>query len=151
MSTSHQPQPEPVLGDSPFFRFLGMTVIEASKERVVLQLPCREEFRQEEGVVHGGVITALADTAAAYSVAMHLPKGTRMPGVELKLNFLRPAMIGAGDLVANGTVLRVGRRISVGEALVFQDEREVAKASFTFLILGEDSASQTAQGTRAPG
>ena len=49
---------------TPVNRFLGHQLVSRSADIVELRLPVREELLQEEGVVHGGVLTSLADTAA---------------------------------------------------------------------------------------
>jgi uncharacterized protein (TIGR00369 family) len=122
------------LPDTPCNRWLGFQLRERTAQRVELALPARAEFAQEEGVVHGGILTALADTAAVHLIWPHLPAGRGMTGVGLQMNFLGPAMPGGGPLVAVAVPLRIGRTIAVCESAVHQDGRLVAKGTFTFLL-----------------
>ncbi len=86
---------------------------------------------QENCVVHGGLIAALADTTAVYALLADLPADRTVTGVEFKINFLRPAQPAGGMLLARA---RRGRRIAVCEVEVIQEQSVVAKGSFTYLV-----------------
>jgi len=79
----------------------------------------QERFRQQHGLVHGGVIATLADHTAggaAQSVCNHGSVIT----VEFKINYLRPAK---GNAVrCRATVLKAGKNSVVAEASVFMEE-----------------------------
>jgi uncharacterized protein (TIGR00369 family) len=119
---------------TPCNRLLGFVLRSRSAELVEVELPVRAEFLQEEGVVHGGILTALADTAAVYLLLPDLPPHRSMTGIELKMNFLGAATAGGGPLLASARPLRLGSTIAVCETLVHQGERAVAKGTFTFLV-----------------
>ena len=89
---------------------------------------------QENGVVHGGLIAALADTTAVYALLADLPADRTVTGVEFKINFLRPAQPAGGMLLARALPLRRGRRIAVCEVEVIQEQSVVAKGSCTYLV-----------------
>ncbi len=99
-----------------------------------VELPVRAEFLQEEGVVHGGILTALADTAAVYLLWPELHPQRSMTGIEFKMNFLGAATAAGGPLLATATPLRIGGTIGVCESVVRQGDRLVAKGTFTFLV-----------------
>jgi len=114
-------------------RLLGFTVEAAEPGRAVLAMRVRELHRQIHGVVHGGIIATLADTAAALGVYMALPRGTPMATVELKINYLEPLVHGV--VIAEGRMLRKGRNFAVAECDVRDhDGRLAAKALMTFAI-----------------
>jgi uncharacterized protein (TIGR00369 family) len=93
----------------------------------------RQRHRQVHGVVHGGIIAALADTTAALAVYMVLPRGTPMVTIEMKINFLEP--VARGTVTAEGHMLRRGRNFAVAECDVRDhDGRLAAKALLTFAI-----------------
>jgi len=88
---------------------------------------------QQDGYVHAGVITTLADHAAGYAAYSVAPPGTRVLSEEFKINLLAP---GDGDaLVCRAKVLKPGRRILVVESEVFSrlgtEEKLIAKALLT--------------------
>src|SRR5262245_27321972 len=90
---------------TPCNRWFGFVLRHWSADRVELELPVRAEFLQEEGVVQGGVLTALADTAAVWLLWPDLGPHRAMTGVECKMNFLGAATAPGLALVAVATML----------------------------------------------
>lgn len=119
----------------PVNRFLGYTLEHCAADQAVISMPTRAEYLQEGQAVQGGIVSALADTAAAYSLIPTLPPGMTMTGVEFKINFIRPAKLEQGPLRATARVVRRGRSLAVCEVGVQQADGEVAVALFTFLYL----------------
>ncbi len=114
-------------------RLFGFELEAAEPGRAVVAMRVRQHHRQVHGVVHGGIIAALADTAAALAVYMVLPRGTPMATIEMKINFLEP--VARGTMTAEGRMLRRGRNFAVAECDVRdQDGRLAAKALLTFAI-----------------
>lgn len=93
----------------------------------------RPEIIQEKGVVHGGFLATLADTAAVYALVPDLDPDAALTSVEFKLNFLRPSVPEGGDLEARSQVIRRGRTLSLVDVDVFQEKRHVAKGLFTYI------------------
>ncbi|HEU4420717.1 MAG TPA: PaaI family thioesterase [Planctomycetota bacterium] len=118
---------------TPCNRWFGFVLRHRSPDRVELELPVRAEFLQEEGVVQGGLLTALADTAAVWLLWPDLGPRRSMSGIECKMNFLGAATASGKPLVAVASVLRKGSTIAVCESVIHQGDRLVAKGTFTFL------------------
>ncbi|WP_240453714.1 PaaI family thioesterase [Chachezhania antarctica] len=76
--------------------------------RVTIAAELPENLRQQQGFAHGGFTFALGDTAAGYAAMSVLPLEVEVMTVEMKINFLAP---GAGRLVAEGRILKPGRRV----------------------------------------
>jgi uncharacterized protein (TIGR00369 family) len=114
----------------------------SSLEQAAVSLEPRAAFRQETGVVHGGVLATLADTAAVYLFFPFLPAGGSMASIEFKLNFLAPAAVDGERLLARARVVRRGTRVGVCEVEVSQAERLVAKGLFTYLFLEAGGGSR---------
>ena len=72
----------------------GFDVALAERGRVVMRLRVGARHRQAHGVVHGGVLAALVDTAGGLATYMALPRGSRAATVEMKINFLESVEIG---------------------------------------------------------
>ncbi len=129
------PRVQETFDATPINRFLGYRLESRSVDEAVISMPVRPEYVQEAGAIQGGIISALADTAAAYVL---LPEavsgGKRGSGVEFKMNFLLPAFDGAGDLVATARRIKVGKRVAVCAVDVHQGERHVAHGIFTYLL-----------------
>src|SRR5207245_4923995 len=85
----------------------------------------RPDLEQQDGYVHAGALVALADSAGGYAALSLLPSGSRVLSVEVKLNFLRPAI---GSIIrGRGRVKKMGRTIAVCEleAMMKQDQKWV--------------------------
>jgi uncharacterized protein (TIGR00369 family) len=115
---------------------LGARITEAEPGRVVLELVAGPQHRHGGGVVQGGVITQIADAAMGMSLATLQPDGIWNTTVELKINFIRPAI--------EGRLLAIGRVIEMGETLLFSEAdvvdeagRLIARASSTCLPVPE--------------
>jgi uncharacterized protein (TIGR00369 family) len=115
-------------------RFLGSRLLLHTKERVEVRMTARPEMAQEYGVVQGGFISALADTAAVYLLLPDAMEQGRVSGVEFKMNFLRHAHADGTDLAAIATPVKIGRHIAVCSVDVVQEGRLVARGTFTYLI-----------------
>ena len=115
-------------------RFLGTRLIEASLDRTKLELPLSPQFVQEEGVIHGGVIAMLADTASVYLLLPQMRPSQTTTSIEFKLNFLSAARADGEALTAEAVPVRIGRTIAVCDCEVRQGEILVAKGLFTYLI-----------------
>ena len=119
---------------SPATRFLGMNLVEANEGATVVEMECRDEFINYGGVVHGGIITALADSAMGSSLATLMPDGTRHVSFDLKMTMISAANAGE-KLTARGRVIHAGRRTGVCEARVEgPDGRLVATATGSFAV-----------------
>jgi uncharacterized protein (TIGR00369 family) len=111
----------------------GFVLRDAEPRRVVLQMRVEERHMQVHGVVHGGVIAALADTAGGLATYMACPRGTRVATVEMKINYLEA--VEGGAVRADARVVRLGAHIAVVDCDVRDDNlRLVAKALMTFFV-----------------
>jgi len=120
---------------TPVNRWLGFRLLARSPERVEIEQDVRPEMLQETGVVQGGLLTALADTAAVYLLWPDLGEQRTMTGTTVSMQFLSGARPDQGPLRAVATPLRVGRKLAVCESCVHQGERLVCKGTFTFLLM----------------
>ena len=109
---------------------LGARISEAEPGRVVVELIAGPQHRHGGGVVQGGVVTQIADAAMGMSLATLQEDGMWNTTIELKINFIRPAI--EGRLRAVGRVIEMRQTLLFSEADVFDDEeRLVARASST--------------------
>ena len=93
-------------------------------------------FLNPIGVIHGGLISTLLDSACGCAVHTTLPAGTGNTSIELKVSFLRAAMPG-DELLAHGWVVKPGRRVAFAEATLTNGEGKlVATATSSLLIMG---------------
>jgi uncharacterized protein (TIGR00369 family) len=111
----------------------GFELVKARRGRAVVRMSVADRHKQVHGVVHGGVIAALADTAGGMATYMAVPRGTRAATVELKINYLEA--VADGVAVADARVIRLGRHLAVVDCDVRDGHRRlVAKALMTFFV-----------------
>lgn len=114
-------------------KMFGFALEAAEPGRAVMRLRVRPRHIQIHGVVHGGILAALADTAGALGVYLLLPRGTRLATIEMKINFLEA--VEKGTLLAEGRVLRKGKNFAVSEVDIRDESRRmVAKALVTYAM-----------------
>ncbi len=113
---------------APFEEYLGMRIEEAAGGSAVLSMPFKVKLAQGKGLMHGGAVTALADTAVAIAIKTLIPEDTHFATVEMSLKFHAPVKGGTVKAVAR-VAERDDRNIK-GEAEIF-DEGGVKVATFT--------------------
>jgi 1,4-dihydroxy-2-naphthoyl-CoA hydrolase len=96
--------------------FLGIRIVEASRDQIVAELEIRQEIQNGSGIVHGGTLMAFADTAGAVATVVNLPPGARTTTIESKTNFLAAGK--AGVMRATATPLHKGRRTQVWQTSI---------------------------------
>jgi uncharacterized protein (TIGR00369 family) len=120
---------------------LGFDVQSVHKGQAIFLLDVRAHHKQIQGVVHGGILAALADTTAAIAAYTVVPKGTEIATVELSINYLQP--VPGGRIKADAHVLRAGRNFVVTECAIFNEDGSLAaKALLTFGAAAGHSISQ---------
>ena len=123
-----------IVKNSPYPKHMGMELSHIEYDRADVSLQLSGCHLQPFGIVHGGVLATVIDTATFWSAFLRLPEDTGLVNVDLKLNYLAP--ITKGVLVAEGVCLRPGRSISYSEARVFNAKRElVARGTSTLMAL----------------
>ena len=93
---------------APISRYLGMTLSYCENGVARVRLPFRAEFEESHGVIHGGLIGLLADTAGNFAVGSVSP-GSTVKTVEFKMSLLAGVQ---EDLLAVGEVVRKGRTLA---------------------------------------
>ena len=110
---------------------LGFDVESVHDGRAIFRMDVRPKHKQIHGVVHGGILAALADTAAAIAAYTVIPRGMELATLELKINYLEP--VPGGRVKADARVLRLGRNFIVTECEIFNQAGSLAaKAMLTF-------------------
>jgi len=97
----------------PFNRELGIRVADLARGRAVLEIPFRDGLvgDAQRPALHGGVISALMDTAGGAAVWTCIGDRDRCSTIDLRVDYLRPA--GLDTVHAEAEVLRVGNRVGV--------------------------------------
>ena len=132
---------EMIHGLVPLAVTLGITADAAGPEEVVLSLDWAANLTTGGGVLHGGIVMALADTSGAVCAFLNLPEGAGgTTTIESKTNFFRPlrcrperteeadirSCTRSGTVKAYSRPLHVGRRVIVVETEIRGDNDKLA-------------------------
>jgi uncharacterized protein (TIGR00369 family) len=123
-----------VLKAQPFSALVGARLATFSEGEAVLEVPVREELLQQDGYIHGGVVSFLADNALTFSGGSVLGPGVLTQ--EYKINYVRPA--DGEKLSVRASVVSAGRRHAVCRCDVFAADAD-----------GDETLCAAAQGTIA--
>src|SRR6185436_18543844 len=116
----------------PYAQLLGIELDEISEGVATLGLDVRKELKQNHGVVHGGAIASLIDTAMAFAIITLLEPREKVTTVDLTVSYLRP--VTAGRMIAVAKVVRSGRRLFVVSADVFSEDGKLASTALSTYI-----------------
>jgi acyl-CoA thioesterase len=116
----------------PYARLLGIQVAEVGPGTATLTLKIRRDLTQNHGVVHGGAVASLIDTATAFAILSLLSPKEKVTTVDLTISYLRP--VTEGQLSATAEIVRAGRRLFVVSANVTDATgRLIATALSTYI------------------
>ena len=106
-----------------FLSLIGAQIEHVEAGRVAISCKRKDTLLQQQGLLHGGVITTLADVASGYAALTSMPEGTEVLTVELKINLMRPAV--TNQIIAVGEVIKAGKTLVVVEATVTDEEHKI--------------------------
>ncbi len=111
--------------------FLGAELTKIEAGLVEIKLPYRKDLTQQNGFLHAGIITTIADSACGYAAFSLMPENSDVLSIEFKVNLLSPAI---GDhFIAEGKVIRAGKTITVVEGNVYAVSDEKRKHVSTMI------------------
>lgn len=118
---------------NPFWRWMGFEIDEsaAAQGRAAVDVAIRPEMLQHQGLLHGGVLSALIDSAGAWAFALSTEEPVRT--INLAVQYLNPVLPQASRLTAHAVLIRAGGRIVLAEVAVCdQDGLEVARGQVIY-------------------
>jgi uncharacterized protein (TIGR00369 family) len=118
-----------------YAKFLALELGEINQSQVNIHLNVRDELKQNRGVVHGGAIASLIDTAAAFAVLTKIDLEERVATADLTIHYLRP--IADGQITATAQLVRAGRRVLVVSVDVTNGPNLVATAVTSYIKIQE--------------
>ncbi len=108
-----------------FNKFLGVRAITLDPGSVVLEIPFRDELIGDplRRAIHGGVLSALADTAGGFAVWNSLEdERSRVSTIDLRVDYLRPGR--PEDVRAHATLVRAGKTVGVADVRIYHPSDE---------------------------
>jgi len=129
----HHFQMEKWIGCAPFERLLHIEILEALDGRAVLTMPFLSDFSQGGGLMHGGALVSLADTAVVMAIKSVLPPMTHFGTISMESKFLYP--VRKGIITARARVVEQHGRTFRGEATVTgEDGKAVLEFASVFKV-----------------
>ncbi len=126
------------MASSPFYGWMGVSLVDAREGEVDLAIEAGAHHLNLQGLVHGGVLASLADTAAGLAVRTKLEPGRRQVTVQLDVQYLSAGA--QGVITAQGRAVRVGRQIAFADAEIRDaNGRLLATAHATVAIMTDRS------------
>lgn len=123
---------EAALDSVPFAKLLGIELEEIDLGTATLAFEIRPELKQNKGVVHGGAIASLIDSATAFAIISVLTPDERATTVDLTISYLRALTQGRARAAAK--VLRTGRRLIVVSADLHDEAGNLAATALSTYI-----------------
>lgn len=118
---------------APFEKLLRIEIVEAADGRATLTMPFLVDFAQGGGLMHGGALVSLADTAVVMAIKSIVPPQTHFATISLETKFLYP--VKQGIVTARAKVTTQEGRALRGQATVYNEaEKAVLEFSSTFKI-----------------
>ncbi|HOV87528.1 MAG TPA: PaaI family thioesterase [Syntrophobacteraceae bacterium] len=120
---------------APFERLLNMEIVEASEGHATLTMPFLVDYAQGAGLMHGGALVSLADTAVVMAIKSILPPLSHFATIHCETRFLRP--VRKGIVTARAKVISRQDREFQGQATLYdEDGSTVLVFSSTFKMAG---------------
>lgn len=121
----------PWIDPAHFGRLLHMKIVTSGDGTAVLTMPFLIDFAQGSGLMHGGALVSLADTAVVMAIKSLVPPGTHFATTSIETKFLYPVKSGVVTARARVTAKRQNR--FYGRATLFnQEKRPVMEFRATF-------------------
>lgn len=129
----HRVHMESWISCAPFEKYLQMEIIEAEDGNAVLTMPFFLQLAQGGGLMHGGALVSLADTAVVMAIKSILPPQTHFATISMESKFLYP--VKEGIITARAHVEPLEGRKFLGHATAFnREERAVMEFNSIFKI-----------------
>ncbi len=133
------------LNSSPYYRLLGMEVLELGEGRSRLRIRVRQDHHNLYGILHGGVIASLLDSTCTIALASLLEVGETAVTVDQRINYI--SNISQGELYGEGRAIHRGRFTGVSQGEVRDQEGKLVAVGMATIFIIRPGES----GARVPG
>jgi uncharacterized protein (TIGR00369 family) len=122
------------VADSEFTKWAGLELVSLGDGTAEVSLDLEPHHLNPQGIVHGGILATLLDTAIGLAVRTELRPGLTHRTAQLNVHFLAKGE--TGRLVGVGRSLHLGKQMGYGEGEILNpDGRLLARGSATFIVL----------------
>ncbi|KPI46153.1 hypothetical protein IM33_20155 [Clostridioides difficile] len=116
-----------------FLSLIGAELEHVENGKVIITCKRKDSLTQQQGLLHGGVVTSLADVSCGYAALTTMPEDSEVLTVEFKINLIRPAI--SDKIIATGRVIKAGRTLVITESTVTDEsgDKIIAKMMATMI------------------
>jgi acyl-CoA thioesterase len=122
---------------APFERLLNVNIIEAAEGRAVLTMPFLIDYAQGGGLMHGGALVSLADTAVVMAIKSIITPLSHFATIALEAKYLLP--VKKGIVTAEAKVVHRQGRIVKGQATLYDEEKRAVMEFFSTFKIAADT------------
>lgn len=120
----------------PFAALIGIRLVEVDDGRVVFEAQPDESVYNPIGLVHGGFIATILDSAIGCSVTSKMPIGKIAVSQDINVRYFKPLKADSGTIRCEGRVLNIGRTTATGEGRLYGPEGRLhAHATSTLAVV----------------
>jgi uncharacterized protein (TIGR00369 family) len=120
----------------PFTALLGFRIAKVDEGAVTFEAEPSESAYNPLGLVHGGWIATILDSAIGTSLSTLMPPGKAVVSLDLQVRFFKPLTVASGTVRCEGSVINIGKNYGTGEArLIDATGRIHAHATSTCAII----------------
>jgi len=119
----------------PISGVIGQELVSAADGEAVFHCTPDESFYNPIGLIHGGLLCTLMDSAMGVAVQTRLPADHGAASIELKVSFLRPVPADGSVLEVRGKAIRVGSRVAFAEARAYRADGELVGHATSSLLV----------------
>mgnify|MGYP001223009126 CR=1 FL=1 len=121
------------ISEGPFEKLCGMEIIQAKEGKALVSMPYRVKLSMGGGLMHGGALVSLAETAIAMAVKSLLPEGSTFVTLSLNSTFIAPMR--EGTAFAKAEVERSeGKKLHASARIFNEHEEHVADFNALFIV-----------------
>lgn len=115
----------------PFDEFLGFTYEKIDENNIQVTLPVKDLYINSAGVIHGGVISTLADVAVSNLIEADEDGVQQAVTVDLNVSFIKPAI--GKKLIAEASLVKEGKTLVHATCLIYNDQQELVATAKAIL------------------
>ncbi len=125
----------------PAVQLLGIEVVSGEEGKAEVRLPYGTRICNSRGIIHGGILSTLADFSGAVALLTLLPRGAFTPTIAMNMNFLSPA---GSSVTAFARVLKRGARVGTCSVELRDEAGDlVAVALASYSVAGWTAEKET--------
>ena len=125
----------PLFRTSPYLELIGPVYNRRTEQGLVVGICVEEKHCNARGVLHGGVLSSLADITLGYNAALSSEEPIPLVTASLPVDYAGAAKLGAW-VEAHADVQKVGRKMAFANCYFFVESKRIARASAVFGVTG---------------